>query len=85
MARTIADLEERDLINSQCIIKLYLERLIIVILNSFEVDFMEKRDTYLWLKSIGGITTKIEIIENEIVNIEDIFDFSEKEIYNLKI
>ncbi len=35
---------------------------------------MEKRDTYLWLKSIGGITTKtIEIIENEIVNIEDIF------------
>lgn len=27
----------------------------------------------------------IEIIENEIVNIEDIFDFSEKEIYNLKI
>ncbi|WP_235698726.1 hypothetical protein [Clostridioides difficile] len=46
---------------------------------------MEKRDTYLWLKSIGGITTKtIEIIENEIVNIEDIFDFSEKEIYNLK-
>ncbi|WP_265328485.1 hypothetical protein [Clostridioides difficile] len=40
---------------------------------------MEKRDTYLWLKSIGGITTKtIEIIENEIVNIEDIFDFSEK-------
>ncbi|TQX52892.1 DNA-protecting protein DprA, partial [Clostridioides difficile] len=49
------------------------------------MDFMEKRDTYLWLKSIGGITTKtIEIIENEIVNIEDIFDFSEKEIYNLK-
>ncbi|EQK92839.1 hypothetical protein QEG_1122, partial [Clostridioides difficile CD127] len=30
------------------------------------MDFMEKRDTYLWLKSIGGITTKtIEIIENE--------------------
>lgn len=46
---------------------------------------MEKRDTYLWLKSIGGITTKtIEIIENEIVNIEDIFDFSEKEIYIFK-
>ncbi|MCI9975407.1 DNA-processing protein DprA [Clostridioides sp. GD02377] len=46
---------------------------------------MEKRDIYLWLKSISGITTKtIEIIENEVVNIEDIFDFSEKEIYNLK-
>ncbi len=36
MARTIADLEERDLINSQCIIEAFhLERLIIVILNSF--------------------------------------------------
>ncbi|WP_236880344.1 hypothetical protein [Clostridioides difficile] len=46
---------------------------------------MEKRDTYLWLKSISGRTKKtIEIIEKEIVNIEDILDFSEKEIYNLK-
>lgn len=46
---------------------------------------MEKRDTYLWLKNISGITNKtIENIEESVNNIEDLMDFSDKEIYNLK-
>lgn len=46
---------------------------------------MKKRDVYLWLKSINGITTKTigKIIE-EVGDIENIIDFSEKDIYNLK-
>ncbi len=47
---------------------------------------MEKK-RYLFMVKINWWNNNktIEIIENEIVNIEDIFDFSEKEIYNLKI
>lgn len=46
---------------------------------------MNKNDVYLWLKNIGGISTKtIEKIENEVVNIEDLIEFSDAEIYNLK-
>ena len=46
---------------------------------------MDKRDAYLWLKSINGITTKTigKIIE-EVGNIESVIDLNEKEIYNLK-
>lgn len=46
---------------------------------------MNKNDVYLWLKNIGGISTKtIEKIENEVVNIEDLIEFTDAEIYNLK-
>lgn len=46
---------------------------------------MDKRDAYLLLKSISGITTKTigKIIE-EVGNIDKFMDLSEKEIYNLK-
>ncbi|MEG0050722.1 MAG: DNA-processing protein DprA [Terrisporobacter sp.] len=46
---------------------------------------MDKKDAYLWLKSINGITTKTigKIIE-EVGNIENIIDLNEKDIYNLK-
>ena len=46
---------------------------------------MERKDAYLWLKSISGISTKtIEKINNQVDNIEDLIEFSDKEIYNLK-
>lgn len=46
---------------------------------------MERRDAYLWLKSISGISTKtIEKIKDEVGNIENLMDFSDKEIYTLK-
>lgn len=46
---------------------------------------MEKKDAYLWLNSINGITNKtIELIKNNIVNIEELIYLSDKEIYNLK-
>ena len=46
---------------------------------------MDKKDVYLWLKSINGITAKtIGNILEEIGNIENILDLSEKDIYNLK-
>lgn len=46
---------------------------------------MNKTDAYLWLKNIGGISTKtIEKLEREIENIEDLMEMSDKEIYNFK-
>lgn len=46
---------------------------------------MEKRDIYLWLKSIKGVTNKtIELIEDNFLDIENLIDMSDKEIYNLK-
>ena len=46
---------------------------------------MERKDAYLWLKSISGISTKtIEKLQNEVGNIEDLMDLSDKEIYTLK-
>lgn len=46
---------------------------------------MNKRDAYLWLKNISGITSKtIEKIEKSVDNIDDLMDFSDKEIYNLE-
>lgn len=46
---------------------------------------MNKNEAYLWLKNIGGISTKtIEKIEDEIENIEELIYLSDKEIYNLK-
>jgi len=46
---------------------------------------MEKRDAYLWLDSINGITNKtIKIIKNNIVNIEELIYLSDKEIYSLE-
>lgn len=46
---------------------------------------MEKRDAYLWLKSINGITNKtIGKIIKELGSIENILDLEEKDIYNLK-
>lgn len=45
---------------------------------------MEKRDAYLWLKNISGISSKtIEKIENVVENIEDLIEYTDKEIYNL--
>ena len=46
---------------------------------------MDRKDAYLWLKSISGISTKtIEKIKDEVGNIETLMDFSDKEIYSLK-
>lgn len=46
---------------------------------------MERKDAYLWLKSISGISTKtIEKLQNEVGNIEDLMNLSDKEIYSLK-
>jgi len=46
---------------------------------------MKRKDVYLWLKSISGISTKtIEKISNQVDNIENLIEFSDKEIYNLK-
>lgn len=46
---------------------------------------MEKRDIYLWLKSIKGVTNKtIELIEDNCLNIENLINVSDKEIYDLK-
>ena len=46
---------------------------------------MEKRDAYLWLNSINGISNKtIEIIKDNRVNIEELIYLSNKEIYDLK-
>ena len=46
---------------------------------------MERKDIYLWLKSIKGIGSKtIQNLEQEIDNFEDMLDFSDKEIYDLK-
>lgn len=46
---------------------------------------MERKDAYLWLKSISGISTKtIEKLKDEVGNIENLMDFSEKEIYTLE-
>lgn len=46
---------------------------------------MNKKDTYLWLLSIGGVGYKtIEKIEENVGNIENIIDFSDKDILNIK-
>jgi DNA processing protein len=46
---------------------------------------MNKKDTYLWLLSIGGIGNKtIEKIEANIENIEELINFSDKDILNLE-
>lgn len=46
---------------------------------------MDRRDAYLWLKSISGISTKtIEKLKDQVGNIEDLMDFSQKEIYSLE-
>ncbi|WP_270941954.1 DNA-processing protein DprA [Romboutsia lituseburensis] len=46
---------------------------------------MNKRDAYLWLNSIEGITNKnIQTIKENINNIEDLIHLSNKEIYDLK-
>lgn len=46
---------------------------------------MEKRDVYLWLYGIVGCSNlTIDKIESQVGNIKDIFDFSEKTIYNLE-
>lgn len=46
---------------------------------------MNKKDTYLWLLSIGGVGYRtIEKIEENIGNIENLIDFSNKDILNIK-
>lgn len=46
---------------------------------------MDKKDTYLWLLSIGGIGNKtIEKIEDSVSNIEELIDFSDKDILKLE-
>lgn len=46
---------------------------------------MEKKDAYLWLNSINGVTNKtIDKIKDNNLNIEELIYFSDKEIYNLK-
>ena len=46
---------------------------------------MERKDAFLWLKSISGISTKtIEKLQNEVGNIENLMEFSDREIYTLK-
>ncbi|HSQ90287.1 DNA-processing protein DprA [Romboutsia sp.] len=46
---------------------------------------MEKRDAYLWLNSINGISNKtIDIIKNNIINIEELIKLSDREIHSLK-
>lgn len=46
---------------------------------------MDKKDIYLWLLSIGGIGNKtIERIENSIVDIGQLIDFSDKDILKIE-
>lgn len=46
---------------------------------------MDKKDIYLWLLSIGGIGNKtIEKIENNIGDIEQLIDFSDKDILKIE-
>lgn len=46
---------------------------------------MDKKDVYLWLLSIGGVGYKtIEKIEENIGNIENLIDFSDKDVLNIK-
>ncbi|RDY28790.1 DNA-protecting protein DprA [Romboutsia weinsteinii] len=46
---------------------------------------MESKDIYLWLKSMTGMTNRvIENIAKNIGDIENLFDISDKEIYNLE-
>ena len=46
---------------------------------------MNINDAYLWLKSIDGITNNnINQIESNNIDIKDLINFSDKEIYNLK-
>ncbi len=46
---------------------------------------MNRKDAYLWLKSIPSITNLvIEKIENNNIKIEEIIDMSENEIYNIE-
>ena len=46
---------------------------------------MNKRDAYLWLSGVVGCSNlNIDKIEKEITTMKDIFDFSEKTIYNLE-
>ena len=47
---------------------------------------MNINDAYLWLKSIDGITNNIiDKIELNEVNITELINFTDKEIYNLKL
>ena len=46
---------------------------------------MNINDVYLWLKSIEGVTNNnINQIESNNIDIKDLINFSDKEIYNLK-
>ncbi len=46
---------------------------------------MDKRDAYLWLYGVVGCNNlTIDKIEREMPGTKDIFDFSEKTIYNLE-
>ncbi len=46
---------------------------------------MNINDAYLWLKSIEGVTNNnINQIESNNIDIKDLINFSDKEIYNLK-
>lgn len=46
---------------------------------------MQKKEIYLWLKSIDRVTNKtIELIEEQVDNIDDIILYSDKEILNLE-
>ena len=46
---------------------------------------MNKKDTYLWLLSIGGVGDRtIEKIEENVENIENLIDFSDKDVLNIK-
>ena len=46
---------------------------------------MNKRDAYLWLYGVVGLSNlTIDKIEKKIPGTKDIFDFSEKTIYNLE-
>lgn len=46
---------------------------------------MNINDVYLWLKSIEGVTNNnINKLESNNIDIKDLINFSDKEIYNLK-
>ena len=46
---------------------------------------MNINDAYLWLKSLEGVTNNnINQIESNNIDIKDLINFSDKEIYNLK-
>ena len=46
---------------------------------------MNINDAYLWLKSIEGVTNNnINQIESNNIDIKDLINFRDKEIYNLK-